>query len=185
MKKLSLVLSVLVMVLLSVQAGVAQEKIDNPVYQNWAKFKPGTMVKYAQTSEMMGNKTQSEVAYTLLEVTPEKVVIELGGSTVIMGNKTEMPKTRIEYPAKADAADPNVKNAISARSSQSEEEIEAAGGRIRCKVFETAIEQQGSQIRSKLWSSDDVPGTLVKSETTMEKPVQSVTVLALVEKVIK
>ncbi|NLI78489.1 MAG: hypothetical protein GX442_18875 [Candidatus Riflebacteria bacterium] len=185
MKKLSPVLLVLVVVLLSAPAGFAQEKVDNPVYQNWAKFKPGTMVKYAQTSEMMGNKTQSEVAYTLLEVTPEKVVIEMGGSTVIMGNQTEMPKTRIEYPAKADAADPNVKSAINAKTSQSEEEIEVAGGKIRCKVFETTVEQQGSQIKSRFWSSDDVPGTLVKSETTMEKPVQSVTVLALVEKVIK
>ncbi len=174
-----------VVVLLSGLPLLAQGQIDNPVYQNWAKFKPGTRVAYAQTSEVMGNKTESQIAYELVEVTAEKVVVELSGSTTLMGNKTEMPKTRLEYPAKTDPADPNAKNALNAKTASTEETLDILGGKLACKVFEATVEQQGSTIKTRTWACDDVPGTLVKSETTMEKPVQTKTLMVLTEKVIK
>ncbi|RCK79537.1 MAG: hypothetical protein OZSIB_4291 [Candidatus Ozemobacter sibiricus] len=180
----SLALAVAVVLLAGLPL-LAQNQIDNPVYQNWARFKPGTRVAYSQTSEVMGNTTESQIVYELVEVTPDKVVVELTGSTTLLGKRTDMPKARLEYPARTDPADPTVKNALNARTASTEETLDLLGGKLTCKVFEATVEQQGSTIKSRFWYSDEIPGSLVKSETIMEKPVQTKTLMVLSEKVIK
>jgi hypothetical protein len=161
----------------------AQETVDNPVYQQWAKFKVGTMAKYHQSTEVMGNKTETELAYTLVEVTPEKVVVEMSGMSKVMGNNIEMPKTKIEYQAKVAKGQEVVPNAPppNTDSKQSEEQLTIAGMNLKCHVIQTTLTQEGMESVSQIWSCDEIPGTLVKSETKMEKPVQSLTTISLVE----
>ena len=56
-----------VLALVLVVPGAWAAEADNPMYQSWSKFKVGAMAKYQQLSEMMGNKTESEIIYTLVE----------------------------------------------------------------------------------------------------------------------
>ncbi|MFZ2957363.1 MAG: hypothetical protein WA705_10775 [Candidatus Ozemobacteraceae bacterium] len=173
-------------VLLVVSGAVfAADMVDNPTYQNWAKYKAGTFVKYKQNAEVMGNKTESEIVTTLLEVTPEKVVVETSGTMLVAGNKMDMPKTKMDFAAKMEkvATDPAKTPKID--SKQGEEEITVPAGKIKCKSISAMVKQGESEIQTKTWTSDDVPGSLVKSETSMEKPVKSVTLMELVEKNIK
>ncbi len=172
-----------VLALVLVVPGVWAAEADNPMYQSWSKFKVGAMAKYQQISEMMGNKTESEIIYTLVELTPEKAVVEMSGSTTVAGNKMEMPKTRMEHAAKlnVDGAAASAAAPVNADTKQGAEEIDAAGGKIKCTTVETNITQGESVITSKVWSSEDVPGTLVKSVNSMEKPMKTTTTLTLIE----
>ena len=166
-------------------SAVFAQAADVTPYQTWAKFKVGATVKYKQTSEMVGMNTESEVVYSLLELTPEKAVVEMSGVTVMGGNKIEMPKTKLDYPAKMNEPDPasaTEATAPKADVKQGEGEIEVAGGKLKCKTVESNITQGDAVMTSKIWVSDEVPGSLVKSVTTMEKPIKSTTTITLVEK---
>jgi len=166
--------------------GVASaEPIDNPVYAQWAKFKAGSFVRYAQKSVAMNNETTSEVEYKLLEVTPEKVVVEMSTSMTVAGNKVNVPPTRMEHLAKVEIrgslATTTVAGAGSGSSKQAVEEFVLGDKKLKCNVMETNVDQAGSKVTSKIWHSDDVPGSLVKSETKLEGPMSSVTSITLVD----
>ncbi|HNV70167.1 MAG TPA: hypothetical protein PKO06_10750, partial [Candidatus Ozemobacteraceae bacterium] len=100
------------------------------------------------------------------------------------GNKMEMPKTRMEHLAKVtvEATAASAAAPVNADTKQGEEEVDVAGAKIKCKTVETNITQGESVITSKIWSSDDVPGTLVKSVNNMEKPMKTTTTLTLIER---
>ncbi|MBF0544207.1 MAG: hypothetical protein HQM08_07230 [Candidatus Riflebacteria bacterium] len=157
----------------------AQDKVDNPMYQKWAKFKIGTSVKYKQESDVAGNKTESDIVYTLAELTPEKVVVEMSGSMAVMGKPVDMPKTKMEYLAKVDKVAPATAEA--AKPKESDEELSIAGGKYKCHVVETEVKVGEGSVVSKIWSSDDVPGSMVKTLSNMEKPMKTTTSITLVE----
>ena len=160
----------------------AQDEIDNPMYQKWATFKVGTAAKYKQVTEAAGNKTESEIVYTLIELTPEKAVVEMTGSMLIMGNKTEMPKTKMEHMAKVKKIEPLATGTVdAAKPKESDEEIEVPAGKIKCHLTETEAKVGEGAVYSKIWSSDEVPGTMVKMVSTMEKPIKSDTSITLIE----
>ncbi len=174
--------AILMVALISAVAVSAADKVDSPVYQQWAKFKVGTLAKYHQVNDMAGAKTESDIIYTLLEITPEKVVVEMSGEMNVAGQKMEMPKTKMEYPAKVDAGDPVlVKDQPKPDVKQGEEEVDVAGTKYKCKTIETKIDQQGTTGTSKIWSCDTIPGTLVKSETELTAPAAGKTSLVLTE----
>ena len=56
---------------------VLAEQIDNPSYTNWAKFKPGSVLKTNTESATAGQKLSVEMTSRLLEVTPDKVIVEV------------------------------------------------------------------------------------------------------------
>ncbi len=186
MKRLSILFSILCLAYVMVlPAFAAEESIDNPTYLSWAKFKVGAQVRYRQEMDMAGNKTESEIVYSLVEITPEKAVVEMKVATIIMGNKTEMPATKVEYLAKVpktnlpQAAAPETQ--IKSDSKQGDEEIDVVGKKMKCHFIETTTEQNGGPIVSKIYTSDEIPGTLVKSVTNMEKPMKITTTIVLEE----
>ncbi|MBF0407176.1 MAG: hypothetical protein HQM10_07475 [Candidatus Riflebacteria bacterium] len=178
-------LMVVLMVFAFACTAFAQDEIDNPMYQKWATFKVGTAAKYKQVTEAAGNKTESEIVYTLVELTPEKAVVEMSGSMVIMGNKTEMPKTKMEHMAKVKKIEMPAQVATetveAAKPKVSEEEVEVPAGKIKCSLTETEAKVGEGAVYSKIWSSDEVPGTMVKMTSTMEKPIKSDTSITLIE----
>jgi hypothetical protein len=143
------------------------EQIDNPSYKAWAKFKPGTTVTLKGENDMAGNKTESEMTTTLVELTPEKAVVEMKMSMVMAGSKTDMPASKSDVPAKIEkvAADPAATPKADVK--ESSETIDIAGKKIKCKVTESKSDANGMNTVSKAWTSDEVPGGLAKSETTM------------------
>ncbi|OQA08634.1 MAG: hypothetical protein BWY66_00907 [bacterium ADurb.Bin374] len=180
MKRFAFVL----MAVLAAATAFAAEMVDNPAYGVWSKFKVGAELKYKQASEVSNMKTESEITYKLLEVTPEKVVVEMGGATVVAGNKMEMPATKMDYPAKIEntQVDPKLAEMVKADSKTTEEQVTVPAGSFKCKVVESTMNQQGAEVSSKIWASDEVPGSLVKMVTTMTAPMKSVTTMELVEK---
>jgi len=163
----------------------AQEMEENPVYKQWAKFKVGTMVKYKQESDMAGTKTEGEMTYTLVELTPEKAVVEMGMTTLMLGNKVEQPKAKMEHLAKLPKVDPKMAQEAKipgAKVKESNEEIEVMGKKYKCHVLESTVDAGNGPMVTKVYSNDEIPGSLVKSITTIEKPMKTTTTITLVEK---
>src|SRR5688572_24967322 len=82
------------------------EKIDNPAYKSWAKFKAGTTVTLKTESDMAGTKSDMETTTTLVELTADKAVVETKMSMNAGGQKMDMPAQKTDVPAKMDKIEP-------------------------------------------------------------------------------
>lgn len=157
------------------------EKIDNESYKNWAKFKVGTSVKLKAVSDIAGNKSENTMTYKLVELTAEKAVIEMGMS-MKMGDQTmDMPAQKLEQLAKIEKVEPTGEAKDAPKPETGEEEVSVGGKKYKAKWSKLTMEQNGMKTTTKSWTSEEVPGMLLKSETTMEGAMSGTTSMELVE----
>jgi hypothetical protein len=127
----------------------------------WNNFKPGAWVKLKSTSDMTvaghKNTTSTEMKETLVSKTADKAVVET--ETTMMGNTT---KTKAEIPLTSNAKGTTTQNP----AKMGNETITVAGKTFKCKTFETQSEANGMKTSTKTWMADEVPGGMVKSEST-------------------
>ncbi len=152
------------------------EQIDNPEYQLWAKFTVGAYVKMKSTMDMGEMKTEAETTTTLKSLTAEKAVIAMSGVQVVSGQRVEMPETTRDVPAKIDKPelppqDPKAE-APKVETKQGEEKVDIAGAKVKCNWVETSFEMSGQKTVSKAWTSNEVPGSIVKQETNSQGMAQ-------------
>jgi hypothetical protein len=146
----------------------------NPLYDSWASHKPGTSVTTVSVTDMGTMKTEAEQVYTLKEVTPEKVVIEMKMSSTMMGTKTEMPPQTMEIPATAAAATPPATPATPAtptpgvETKTSEETVKIAGKEYKATCTSTKSDANGMKTEAKSWTSPEIPNMLLKMESNSE-----------------
>jgi hypothetical protein len=149
------------------------EKIDNPMYTQWSKFKVGAWVRHRDETDMGGMKNSSKRTTKLVEKTAEKLVIEMTMPPPAPG--VEIPPQRMEIEAKVDKMEPPPTEPTEPEQKpevkEGEETIEVAGRKVKCKTWETTLATADMKSRSKTWMSDEVPGGLVKAENVMEKPM--------------
>jgi hypothetical protein len=139
---------------------------DNPAYQSWAKFKPGTVVKYSTDANAGGNASSMEITQTLKGVDADKATIEVKMSMVMAGNKTDLPATTHEIPAKIKKGDPGAAQTADApKTETSTEDVQAAGKTYSCKKTTITSDANGMTTKATTWTCDDVPGTMVKMES--------------------
>lgn len=172
------------MALLGASAAQAE---NNPLYESWAKHGPGTSIKVKMVSEAAGNKTEMETVQTLKEVTPEKAVVETKMTMSMMGQTMEQPAQTMDIPAKADAEQMSPEQAVAKAKEEgmdvkeSEETVTVAGKSVKAKVYEAKGNQQGMDMWSKVWTSPDVPGMMVRMESKTEGAMASNSTMELVE----
>jgi hypothetical protein len=156
------------------------EMVDNPTYQNWAKYKPGTFVTLKTSGTSMRNGVAVASAMTttqkLVSVDAEKAVVEMTLTTSAEGVERAMPARKVEIKAKmekrpADAA---------AASSDDKEEVsdvkagtdtvEFKGRKLATTTQEQTTKMVGSglTIHTKSWTSEEVPCGVVRMEVTRE-----------------
>jgi len=157
------------------------DQIDNPTYKAWSKFKPGTSATMKMESDAGGMKSETETTTTLVELNADKAVVETKMSMNAGGQKMDMPAQKTDVPAKLDkppeAAAPNTPKP---EVKESTEEVEIPGGKkVKAKVTETKSDANGMKTVSKVWMSDEVPGGMVKMETTMDGTVKGTTTMKL------
>ncbi len=129
----------------------------------WASFNKGSWVKMKTTTVITAVKqsTAMESKMTLLDKTPDKVVVETEMS--VMGN---VSKTKMDIPLKATATAPAGTAAKAPAPKLGSETITIAGKSLACKTAEIETVVAGQKSLSKTWMSEQVPGGLVKSVTT-------------------
>jgi len=151
-------------------SAVGQETIDNPEFASWSKFKSGTSVTLKNTTTTKDATLETVIITKLIEAGSDKLVLELTVISNINGMEFKQPPTKrdvaktITLPKGTPKPDPTKK--LDATIEEGMETVKVAGGEFKAKWYKSKFEAGGSKIETKAWTSEDVPGGLVKSETT-------------------
>src|SRR5436190_2237129 len=104
----------------------ADDLVDNPQYQAWARFAVGSSQISEGTIESDGMKIVMGLTRTFTEKTDENVTLQISMTMNIMGQKQSPPPQTIKIPAKADPKD---------ITEIGTEEVTAAGKTFSCKIY--------------------------------------------------
>jgi hypothetical protein len=142
-------------------ACLAQEQ-DNPEYQHWANCKQGSWVKNRMVMENQGKKIEYESVTRLLEVTGDKVVLEILTRMKKDDRAIDQPPKRHEIKAKTAPQGKTI--------AEKEEEVTIAGKALKCRVIEIETEAtaKAPKVNLKAWMTKDIPGGVAKSEVLSE-----------------
>jgi hypothetical protein len=162
------------------------EQIDNPAYTAWAKFKPGTSVttKTETVSKMGGTENKMEMTTTtkLVDLKPDEATIEM--TTQMKMGGADMPASttppqkipaKIDKPADAGGTAPKVDK------KEGTDKVEVGGKTYNTKTVETTTDANGMKTTAKVWQSDEVPGGMVKMESTTTGAMESTSKMTLVD----
>jgi len=156
------------------------EKIANPAYDQWAKFKPGAFAKHEGETVAMGNANKMTMMAKLVELTDEKAVVE---STTSMSGM-DMPPQKMELTKMMEKVEmPKVEGQEMPKpdTREGEERLDIAGKSLKCKTIETMMKMGDINVTSKVWMSDEVPGGMVKMESKTDGAMASTTTQKLTE----
>jgi hypothetical protein len=146
----------------------AADMVDNPGYQMWSKYKPGTTVVYKHVIKANEMNMTMEMTQKLTEITPEHAVVEISMVNSAMPDMA-MPARKLDFPAKAEKekiVDGKVPPGMKADAKHlANETIEADGKKYDCEVTQFSGEVQGQSVEGKSWTCKDVPGSMVKMES--------------------
>lgn len=170
----------LCMVLVLAQMGRA-EQVDNPNYKMWSNFKPGSWARYNVVTDGGAFKSELVMTMKLVEVTPEKVVLETSSTINAGGQKIDTPAQKTEIPAKVEKKEGGNANADVTSKEVGEEDVAVSGKSYKCKVQETTGKSAGGSFNGKTWSSEQVPGGTVKVMSKTEGATTSNTTMTLAE----
>jgi hypothetical protein len=157
--------------LLAAPAAGADEKkpadtpAENPRFTHWAKFKTGSSITMTGEVDAGGQKVQTQVKTTLVEVAKDAVTVETVISMNLGGQEHAQPARKEVI--KAATAGETMKLVA-------EEEVTVAGKALKCKVYE--FQKPGQKETTKVWVSDVVPSGAVKM--SMNTPQGKVTFTA-------
>jgi hypothetical protein len=164
-------------------AARADEQIDNPQYKQWSAFKPGTWVKFHQTVEAAGQKTEMDTTTKLIEISPDKAVLESTMSMTVAGNKMDMPAQKQEVPAKtakpANTGDVKLSD-VKADVKEGTEELTVGGKTFKCKTWESTSKTGNDTVWTKTWTSDEIPAGTVRMHAKSDGQAKSATTMELV-----
>jgi hypothetical protein len=151
--------------------------VDNPEYKHWASFKPGACVKTVNTYDQAFRGDPPGLAIsvtstitttkTLKEVGPDKVTVEVVKELETGGQRRSIPAKTDEIPAKVDKGklDPAPKG-YKVTKVEGDEEIAVGGKTYKTHWVEyTLVSETPAKLpdtRDKIWTSDQVPGGMIK-----------------------
>lgn len=162
--------------------------------QGWVGFKPGAFAKLRSStvSEAAGMTMESvtEMKTTLKEISATEATLEVETSVTskVNGMESKVPTqttiTKLPLAASGPAPTdtPSAAPSPAVKVDTAQETLTIGGKPIKCTVSAVVTEAEGAKITAKSWTSDDVPGGLVKSESTTEGgPAKAVIKTELVE----
>lgn len=155
----------------AVETGEPREQVENPQYTSWAKFPPGTVAVHKTVIRGDGSDaaTVMTTTYTLLEITPERAVVQMQVSTKRYdGFEANDRPEKFTHP-KMLVLPPGMKKDRAGKPTgvidDGEESITVAGKEYRAKWYKGKDRNEGGEMFTQVWSSPEVPGGLLKSVT--------------------
>jgi len=141
------------------------DQIDNPRYKAWASFKKGSSRTLDATIQAGPVQVQTSMQSTLTDVTDDMVTVQTQSTSTYAGQTRQSPPHNQTIAAKVDQKD--IKD-------DGEESIDAMGKTFKCKVYEASAAAAGASNSAigqvKFWTSDDVPGGIVKMAVNVPTP---------------
>jgi hypothetical protein len=181
---------------------VRAELVENPMYAAWARFAPGSRTTLAGTVTIgaVGSegitKMDQTVTYELIEVTPEQVVLRVTTRAYLNGRQANYPPQRMVYPALAekgtegvlslDDGQPDGDRTLSdMRIGNERIDFQGEMAQAVTREYTTVLVQKESGLRvtmtTKAWYLPQVPGGLVRIESTGTGPLETSTRMRLSE----
>ena len=173
-----LAIGILMSLPLPATAAEKEEMVDNPMYTAWANFKPGATSTVSEHTTYSGDTNpvpdRKVITYTLLSVSPDKVVVRavvveqdvLGTVENAPTKHTYLAKLKKSYLA---AAAPEL------HAKKGEETITWKGKEVPCKTLTGSYKKEGEAVEFKFWMSDDIPGGVVKRTRTLKQKDDTIT----------
>jgi hypothetical protein len=147
----------------------ADEMVPNPEFASWSKFKKGASVTLKSVNEFNKMKSESVITMTLVEVGADKLVLETVAVSKINGmefkspaDKRDVPKTFTIPKVEKPKDDPKVEKP---KTEEGTETLKVGGVEVKAKWYKTTFEVMGTKTEAMNWTSDEIPGGLVKSVT--------------------
>ena len=147
----------------------ADDTRDNPNYQVWSKFKPGSTSTVSADLRDGQDNIHVETTRTLVSITADQVVIHKVSTATQKGHiKTQAPVTET-IPAKT------TKDEI---KETGHKDVDAMGKTFNCRVWDSttappkantgpgAKPAPGDGVKATIYISDDVPGGIVRLDGT-------------------
>jgi hypothetical protein len=164
----------------------AQDMVENPEFISWAKFPKGTSVRLKSISTVDGKASEVIVAVVLLEVGPERVVIESSSTEIRKGKdfKTEPVKREIAKTIalpKGLTKEAFIVGKPPGTTADGTETLKVGEMELKVVWYKFRAEVDGTKIEGKRWVSNQVPGNIVKNEITSTGVFSSTLTLELVE----
>lgn len=157
------------------------EEIPNPLYSNWAKFKPGTSVTQKNVVDAPGFKTETELTYELVKVTDDNLTLKYSTKMTFNGQAVTTPPQEIvhtkmvtKHSSPAASLDQEYKS-----EKDPDETLTIDDKKVICKVSRSTSKMAGIQSSTKVWMSEDVPGQTLKMESTVDQGAAGKTVSTL------
>ncbi len=170
---------------------------DNPEYQNWSRFKAGTAVTLRSVTDSDGQKSTMDVTTTLVDVGPEKLTLDMTSVSKAGEQEFKSPPYRREVPRRVPDVPLKLADGVTPKgrpgdplgtADEGTEQVTVPAGAFATKWTLSRSSAYGSDIESKSWICDDVPGRAVRSEsrvvtekTATAKRSVAVTTMELVE----
>lgn len=156
-----------VLAVLWLTAGVAlAEMVDNPMYLHWARFKPGSYVTMKVTTKTAAMTNESEQTYTLKSITPEKAILETRMTAISGGNRTTMPPSTMEIPARVEKGKAVSVTGVKGSGKvigQGEEVLTIKDKKVKTKWVKSTAEYSGTKSEVTVWTSNDIPNMTARS----------------------
>lgn len=164
----------------------AQELVDNPEYQSWSKLAKGTSLSIRSISVVSGRSSEVIITNTLVETTPEKVVIE---TALLLKERDQdfRPPVEKQVIAKMIALPKGISRTEFAAGKppgtieEGTETLNIAGRELKTKWYTYREEVAGTKIEGKRWFSSEVPGNIIKSELKTTGILSTTARLELIE----
>lgn len=148
-----------------------KEAAENPYYKHWSKSKVGASVTYKETTKVpaKGDDPADEdvkvIRQKLVELTPEKAVVE----TVVVEGEVfgfvESAPTRHIYPAKMDKA--VLAELLQETGAKGADGTVKVGDKdVKATVLTGTIKKGDEETAFQIWITDAVPGGIAKRVRT-------------------
>jgi Spy/CpxP family protein refolding chaperone len=157
------------------------KEIDNPQYLGWKDHEPGSSATHKGTMSAMGHTMDMEVQQKLVEINDERAIVETTSKVSAQGFNLPPQTQRQTIPARVDEEKPDGQTPADLKWREGEEEIEVAGEKFKCKVYEATTTQQGAKMNMTVWHTEKVPGGTVRLKAVGEGEVKSEFTLELVK----
>jgi hypothetical protein len=146
------------------QSGV---KVENPLYQRWAKFKPGVSARIETVTENATKRIEQTTIYKLIEVTDSKVVVDITNEIRQEGRKDEgTPQTFTHQ--RWFTLPPGMKKETLTKPAnvieEGAEKVKIGDKEYDAKWYRSKVRVEAGETFIKEWYSDAVPGGLIKEE---------------------
>jgi len=160
------------------------ELVEHPTYRQWKAFPEGTTVtrKTTTDSELTPGMTVTVLVTSLKQKTDDFLVLESQSTTTYAdGRVNEHKPVESKIPRKIRLPEGmSAENWGKPQGTLVEEEVEAAGKKYRARKTESKGTTDAGDLYQTVWSSDEMPGGLVKSVSKVPA-VKETTIIEITE----